>query len=357
MIFFVLILLFLIFNRAEFAPQNRFTLGYMSKDKTTTIMGIFVVLILFSHGSQYMALGGAYDDPYITLQSHLGQMVEAMLLFYLGYGMMESIKRRGYDYVKSIPLKRFPSVLLKFDIAIVLYVIVGLALGKSFSIKTILLSLIGWESIGNSNWYMFAIFVLYILTFASFFGTKRTERKYFKGICVGILTILTGAMVLIEMKLGLPSYWYNTLILFVMGFYYSCFEVYLDKIFLKNDTTYFLTLMLSVGAYVFFYTIRNRYGIASYTLWAIAFTAFVVVLTMKVSVNNALLNWMGQHVFSIYILQRIPMSILNHIGLAASHKYIFLILSIAATLFMALVFDNLTAKLSGLIWKRRRTAK
>lgn len=357
MIFFVLILLFLIFNRAEFAPQNRFTQGYMTKDKTTTIKGIFVVLILFSHASQYISLGGIYDDPYVALQSHLGQMVVAMFLFYSGYGMMESIKRRGYDYVKSIPMKRFPSVLLNFDIAIVLYVIVGLALGKSFSIKTILLSLIGWESVGNSSWYMFAIFVLYILTFVAFFGTKFTKRKYFKVLCVGFLTVLTGAMVFIEMKLGLPSYWYNTLILFVLGFYYSCFQVYINKIFLKNDTTYFLTLMLSVGAYVVFYTIRDRYGIISYTLWAIAFTALVVVLTMKVSVNNAVLNWMGQHVFSIYILQRIPMSILNHIGLASSHKYVFLILSIAATLFMAQVFDDFTAKLSGLIWKRRRAEK
>ena len=355
MVFFILILLILIFNRAEFAPQNRFTQGYMAKDKTTSIKGIFVALILLSHGSQYMALGGAYDEPYIALQSHLGQMVVAMFLFYSGYGMMERIKRTGYKYVKSIVTKRFPNVLLNFDIAIVLYLILGLFLGKSFDLKTILLSFIGWESVGNSNWYMFAIFVLYLLTFAAFFGTKWTNRKYFKALCVGFLTVLTGAMILIEMKLGLPSYWYNTLILFVMGFYYSCLEKYINRFLLKNDTTYFLTLLLSVGAYVVFYTIKDRYGIVSYTLWALAFTAFVIVLTMKVSVNNAVLNWMGQHVFSIYILQRIPMSILNHIGLAASHKYIFLILSIAATLFMAQVFDSYTAKLSGLIWKKRRS--
>lgn len=357
MIFFVLILLLLICSGAEFAPPNKFAQDYISKDKTSAIKGIFVALILFSHGKQYMTLGGVYDDPYLALQGHLGQMVVAMFLFYSGYGLMESIKRKGYDYVRSIPLKRFPSVLLNFDIAIVLYLILGLFLGKRYGIKTILLSLIGWESVGNSNWYMFAIFALYILTFLAFFCKKFIKWKHVDIICIVILTALTVAVIYAEMKLGRPSYWYNTMILFVLGFYYSCFKNTVEKLVMKNDITYFLALLLTVCVYIAAYGIRASGGIEGYTLWAVAFTLLVVLLTMKISVNNQLLVWLGQHVFSVYILQRIPMSILQSIGLSESNKYAFLIISIAATLFLAAGFDSLTAKLSGWIWKEGRKTK
>lgn len=357
MIFFVLILLLLIFNGAEFAPPNEFARDYISKDKTSAIKGIFVVLILFSHGKQYMALGGVYDDPYLALQGHLGQMVVAMFLFYSGYGLMESIKRKGYDYVRSIPLKRFPSVLLNFDIAIVLYLILGMFLGKVFGIKTILLAFIGWESVGNSNWYMFAIFALYILTFFAFLCKKFIRWKHVDLVCIAILTVLTVALVYAEMKLGQPSYWYNTLILFVLGFYYSYFKNTIEKLVMKNDITYFLALLAVVCVYIAAFIIKRSGGIEEYTLWAVAFTLLVVILTMKISVNNQLLVWLGQHVFSIYILQRIPMTILHSFGLSETNKYAFLIISIAATLLLAALFDSLTARLSGLIWKERKESK
>lgn len=356
MIFFVLILLFLIFNSAKFAESNKFAADYISKDKTNAVKGIFVVLILFSHGKQYMSLEGIYDQAYIMLQNHLDQMVVAMFLFYSGYGIMESIKRKGYDYVKTIPAKRFPSTLLNFDIAIALYLLVGLLLGNTYDIKTILLSLIGFKSVGNSNWYMFAIFVLYILTFLSFLCRKWIKNKRADLLCIIILTALTVGMVFAEMKAGMQAYWYNTLILFALGFYYSYFKETIEKVVMKNDITYFFILLITVCVYIVSYSFRRDLGIEVYTVWAIAFTLLTVILTMKISIENPLLKWLGQHVFSIYILQRIPMSVLAHYQLAQTHKYVFLIVSITATLFLATVFDYFTAKLSKAIWKERKSA-
>ena len=43
------------------------------------------------------------------------------------------------------------------------------------SLSRILLSLIGWKSIGNSNWYMFDILLLYVLTYVAFKVTKKQD--------------------------------------------------------------------------------------------------------------------------------------------------------------------------------------
>lgn len=51
----------------------------MSREKTSVIKGIFVILIFLSHYSGYVVLEDQYDDiPYLLLQNHLHQMVVVM---------------------------------------------------------------------------------------------------------------------------------------------------------------------------------------------------------------------------------------------------------------------------------------
>ncbi|MDD7209120.1 MAG: hypothetical protein PUH29_03550, partial [Lachnospiraceae bacterium] len=98
--------------------------------------------------------------------------------------------------------------------------------------------------------------------------------------------------------------------------------------------------------FVYFVSYEKRldYGIEGYTIWALAFTGLVVVLSMKLSCDCSILTWMGQHVFSVYILQRIPMILLAHFGMTG-HKYFFLIFTILCTVFLAIVFDYWIDKL------------
>ena len=79
------------------------------------------------------------------------------------------------------------------------------------------------------------------------------------------------------------------------------------------------------------------------------------MLTMKISLQNEILKFLGKHIFSIYIIQRIPMILLDHYGLSGRHKYVFLIVSFAITIAMALIFDFITGKISSAIWKPKKT--
>ena len=270
---------------------------------------------------------------------------------------MESIKKKGSAYIDTIPKKRFPQVLLNMDIAVVLFLILAATAGKFYSVGHILLTLVGWESVGNSNWYIFVILALYVITYFAFLILKKKNNKTTQLIGVIITTVLSVAFVYILMKTKTTkqSWWYNTLILYSLGMWYSYFKDKIEKVLMKNDLIFFAASGVLVLAYLEAYNMRSDYGIYSYTVWAVLFTLGIVMITMKVKITNPVLEWFGNHVFSVYILQRIPMILLSRYGVADRHKYEFMIASIIVTVFIAEVFDRCTGALSKKIWGRKNT--
>ena len=148
-------------------------------------------------------------------------MVVSMFLFYSGFGMIKSIMKKRFGYIKTLPVKRFLIVVLNFDIAVILFEIMNIFLKIHFDWKTILLSFTGWVGIGNSNWYMFDIFVLYILLFVSFYFLKWFDKEFSLYIGMLIFTILSIAFVYWEIKVGQPAWFYNTIILFALGGWFA----------------------------------------------------------------------------------------------------------------------------------------
>ena len=64
MIFFVFILAMIMFYELKIADKNEFISDYISPASTTSINGVFVILVFLSHISQYIKLDGIYDGPY-----------------------------------------------------------------------------------------------------------------------------------------------------------------------------------------------------------------------------------------------------------------------------------------------------
>jgi peptidoglycan/LPS O-acetylase OafA/YrhL len=71
----------------------------------------------------------------------------------------------------------------------------------------------------------------------------------------------------------------------------------------------------------------------------ILFAFSFVLLTKKIEIKSPLLEFLGQHIFSIYILQRIPMYILQKMRIN-SHPVIFSILSIIVSFILGVFFDK-----------------
>lgn len=343
-----LFILIMMYNM-KIAKKGSFASDYLSIEKTKPIKGIFTFLLFLSHATSYMSMDGIYDKHCHFALSLLGQMMVAMFLFYSGYGIMESIKRKGFSYVDGVLKKRLPKLLIKFDVAVLFYFIVQHFIFKvEFDSFVFWTSWIAYNSLGNPDWYNFVTFAFYIFIYISFYNLKRKEdsKHYISAI---IFTLLTIIMVFALKYAGKKYWWYNTAIIFPLGLWYSLFKDRIDDFIMKNDKRYFSVVTIMVFACLFSGYFQGRLGFISYTAWGFAFSLFVVIATMKITFGNKILDFFGDHVFSIYVLQRLPMITLNNLGLAKSNRYLFFALTLLTTILLAVIFD----KLFEMVFKRR----
>ena len=143
--------------------------GYCSREMTASINGYFLTTVFMAHLIQYMPenIYGPLDFMYIDVNRALGQLIVAMFLFYSGYGVMESIRYKK-GYIVSFLKRRCLPFLVNFEIAALIYFYVLCLTGQVPTFHYAIKGFLAWESFGNSNWYVFAIFYLYLATYVVF---------------------------------------------------------------------------------------------------------------------------------------------------------------------------------------------
>lgn len=338
--------------RAQISEHLVLRSDYMDKENTTALKGIFVIIIFLSHSRNYMVLNGSLDGLYDFIPLFLGQMMVIPFLFYSGFGVMESVKKKGNDYVKGLALYRAGKVLLHFDAAVLLYCLLNLFLGNVYGWDQIFLAFLGWESIGNSHWFIFAIIALYLLSWLVFI----VFRQHYCA-AVAALFILCAVMIWLLMDVaGRSPYWYDTLIFYPIGVIYSLLRDRVDAIF--RDPRLWLSVFCIVLP-VFCVLNYNGFSLPKiipyhaflaveirYFLFFLVFLLF----TMRVRVGNKVLSFFGNHVFSIYMLQYIPMKILAAFGVTAD--YLVFAAGLGGTVLIAVLFDRGMAKLDRVLFCR-----
>ena len=79
---------------------------------TTMINGVFVIMIIFSHFNQYVIYTNSLDVIYYEIFKKIGQLMVTTFFLYSGYGIYESIKKKGKDYINGFIKHRFLKVFL-----------------------------------------------------------------------------------------------------------------------------------------------------------------------------------------------------------------------------------------------------
>ena len=343
MILCYLLLAILVIWRIKYCNRG-FNADYLSFDTTNTIKGIFIMLVFIKHATPYVINAGWQPEGVVGeifhfVNNNVGQWIVAMFLFYSGYGIMESIKRKGSAYVRQIPRKRILQVLVNFDIAVIVFVIVDLLLKKPLTLKQCLLSFTGWESVGNSNWYIFIILLMYLTTFLAFYKNKSDDFR--KPILFSIVLTLVFCLGLSYLK---AEYWYNTMFCYPAGLVFS---VYRDKIEVFVKEHYWIILAISLVILLIIDRIPYSAKGLVYNAFAVIFCSIVVLFTMKFKINNQMLLWCGKNLFPLYIYQRVPMIILSSINdgaFAAGYPVLFTGSCLLITVLMTLGYRYIAVK-------------
>ena len=290
--------------------SNNFFNDYMDINTTNSIKGIFVWLIIFHHKTEYI---NHKKYLYLNITRNLGQKIVSMFLFYSGYGIYESLKKKGKVYIITLPIKAF-ILFVKFQIILLFFLLTNIFIFKhKISIKLYLLSVIFKSSLGNSNWFAFTIIILYIYTYISFIFIKNID---FIGII--ILNILCFFHVLIIYEYYYPSkiYAVDTVFCFSTGFFYSIMKNYLDKVIQKNDIYFFLVVSANI------------------------FSLIIVLISMKIKFKNELLEFLSSHSYSIYLLQRLVMWIIFKYKIFKYSDFIQICFEFTSIFLIACLFDK-----------------
>ena len=306
---------------------------YLGREQCDPVKGIFILTVFFSHFMQYVKMAGGY-----AINLHLGQMIVTLFFFYSGYGVMESIRKKGDEYVRSMPIRRILTTLINFDIAVLLFVVLNLILGNQMSFKQIALSLVCWNSVGNSNWYIFAIICCY---FAAVAACCRARFRQFGGI--------TSLAILLFYVIGLSfvkePWWYDTILCFPVGMIYSQHKSRIEAIAAR-----FYLPLIAIVILIYFgldYIHIFARGLVP-NVKAIAFTSIIVMITMRIPIRHAVLGWLGKNLFPLYIYQRIPMILLFSLdpaGFATWRMPFYLIASFLVVLAIAKLYPKWQVRL------------
>ena len=101
-------------------------------------------------------------------------------------------------------------------------------------------------------------------------------------------------------------------------------------------------------AALFIATAGPKSNYVLFAIKALSFTGIIVLLTMKVTFGNPVLKLLGHWVFSFYILQRLPMRLVNSLGFMGSNVYLSFVFCLAATIGLAWAFQHLLKQIDHL---------
>lgn len=325
--------------------ENGYFTDYLSIEKTNSVKGLFTLLIIVSHSYTYLELNNTFLNNIWRVLNYnvVGQGVVAMFMIYSGYAVMLSCSKKGPEYVKMMPKNRILKVLFNFDIAVLMFLFVQSLLGNHFSLKEVALALVGWGSLGNSNWYIFAIIFMYLFSYIAFTVAKNNK------ILVLILNLIFIIVYIFFMHKYKESYFYDTVLLYFVGMILYLVKDRLELLFKEHKWSYYTSLFLSIALYLVAFKFKN-YSVLIEIVKHCCFGVVFLLFTMKVSINNKFLSFCGKNLFSIFILQRIPMLVLSYFGIN-EYPALFIAASILLTFLIAVPFTVVIGRLNKIFLK------
>jgi len=132
---------------------------------------------------------------------------------------------------------------------------------------------------------------------------------------------------------------------FGAGILYSTFKQSIEAIIKKHYwiTLGILFILLGITANI----PLHAKGLV-YNAFSIVFCLLIIVLSMRISINNKALIWCGNNLFPFYIYQRIPMILLSTVGggiFVCNYPVLYTTLCLAITLLITYLYKYWAIKL------------
>ena len=178
----------------------------LSSKACQPIRGIAILLIVIGHTVSH---AGSKDLGFLNV----GYFGVAIFFMLSGYGCIKGIQNKE-NYLSGFWHRRLPAILLPFISAHIVYMAVKLFCGETFTVKDILLGLIGECTIVEYSWYPIALLLMYVLFWLSCTFIKESAPKVAIALFGGVVLLTVLEYALLGTK---HDWWYISNFSYVIG--------------------------------------------------------------------------------------------------------------------------------------------
>lgn len=241
-------------------------------------------------------------------------------------------------YINRLPIRRCLTVWLNFVLAVFIYAILQLILQNKIFWSQFLLSLFCWDSVGNSNWYIFSIILCYFFSYIAF----KSSRNHKSQVLIHWILLSIFIVVLHRFK---EIWWYDTIFAYGGGVTYALYKGRVDYYLRRH---YYLFMLLSVASFALAYHYSSLILPITHNIAALLFCLLMILITYRVTIYNQVLEWLGKNLFPLYIYQRLSMISLSKIDngcFIQKYELIYVLCCAGATLLIAKAYPYFRIKL------------
>ena len=324
LLFYPAIILLIAFYDCKACKKNEYIEDCFNKDQAKAVQALACLFVILHHLTQMISsYGDIYRGP-ITILSSMGILFTSIFFFFSGYGLIVSVSEKE-AYLNNFLKHRLTIILVPFFIANIIAVLVRTYLiNVKMTVVQIIKCILGYILINGNGWYIVEIFFLYLAFYCLFRVIKN------KKIASALLCIFAIFLIYIGYKSGHDTnsigdhwfkgeWWYNSTIVFVMGVILGNYK---DKIigFIKKNYFVFISIfsILFVVSFIIEERIRKVYGyyktsyiggvngklvtLISQSELCLVFTALILLIMMKVSIESKAIKWVGERSMEIFLL-------------------------------------------------------
>jgi len=329
---------------------NTYDDNYLDIEETKALSGIAAICVILHHISQRPAFQDLTKELFFF--NDIGFLITSIFLFCSGYGLTVSLNKNP-KYLDDFVKRRFSTILIPYALSNVVFSIYYFFNGQPLS--KCLIGLTGLIAINPNGWFPVVLFVLYATFLFNNKIVKNKVGQFFVYLAVVILmyTIFcvgghyawwSGNGTWINPSVASNSVWWkqfqtllfsgewwvNSAIAFVLGVFYGWYKEKIVEFFKKG---YIFKLIICVVlfalSYKIFRNVRDIYGYwseyafmgpgikdkfitaAAQFLVPVFFILALLVLMMKIRVNNKFLQFMGKVSYETYLYGVLSLNLLS----------------------------------------------
>ncbi len=287
---------------AERSPRGEVFEEQFPVSQTRALKGLFAIGIIFHHLGSYIGEG----FPSLLAFKNIGYLLVGAFFFISGYGLTYGVVNKP-GYMNGFLRRRFLPVFFTYTVIDLFYWVVKYICG-GLTLKHIILSLFG---LNEELWFASVILWLYIAYSICF----RLFGKHSGMIAMTIATVVyMGVLLCLYRFCGnmvFGFWWYNSIPCFALGMWYCAYRERIDT-FIRRNRKLLLPLVPLLTAALFAVTVirpsgrqSRLYVLAAQILCALAFSASVLILSMKLRLGGPFLSLCGDLSLELYLFHAI----------------------------------------------------